>query len=131
MNKKDARTTPQRALLYVCDELRRCDVQLKYFLADTPERHAAMGISTTVTGYFACEWCTDKGFWDGSSVRHLPDAGAPLRTLEETKALAKSRFGQKNDKRKGVKKLTPLMELEGFDLFKQTPLDSMHHRVRL
>jgi len=48
----DAKTSPIEALSYICQELRRTNATVIKFHADTPERHAAMGISVATTGRY-------------------------------------------------------------------------------
>jgi hypothetical protein len=151
MNSPDDKLEPEAALRFVVDEIKECNIILEAFVADAPERCACKGLRSLAGKYrlllnfivlhvfvalillliclLSCDVCLSKGKTVKRFVRHdYMSMISERRTLEETKRIATSGLSPKDEARKGVKQYSPLFDIEGFDVFKMTPVEPMHNQ---
>lgn len=129
--KGKASLTAEETLRYVIDEIKSLPgVQVLRFIADTPERGLCLGLKGHMA-YYGCSWCEAPGVNKFNARRYGPStADAPRRTLESVVEIAKNLENlQSYEEQKGVKLLSPLVELKeavGFDMIKDSPVEIMH-----
>ena len=104
-------------LRHVLDEYDPAVVPLRFVIADAPKRAALSGLKQHSSN-FACQYCqaekVDRAYpW----TTH----GAPLRTNEETRAIADSGRDYR-----GVKKPSPLRSITTLDIINHIPAEKMH-----
>ncbi|CAF2099218.1 unnamed protein product [Rotaria magnacalcarata] len=103
-------------------------VRTQFFLADLPAK-ALFLKTTSFNGYYACNYCMTKGFWNGTSVIYPYNKNdLQLRTHREFIAAAKEAEEKTTEKRlanvQGVKGLSYLLRIFPYPI--QIVLDYMH-----
>jgi len=123
-------------LMPIINQVLANGMKLDLIVCDAPVR-AKIRRFLNHNGYFGCEYCYAKGEFSGG-VRwpFHGSKGMKLRTSKQTAAIAKRAQREKfkkvkiTDKRdlfQGVKSHSPLLDVPGFDLIRDIPVEYMHN----
>ena len=131
----------QKLLMPVVHACLACGVKVDKIICDAPER-AVVCSRINHNGYFACDLCEEEG----SGMPGVPGVRwpytrnqAPERThqaFQENAMEARRKLEAAKSKRlgrpgvavtKGVTNYTPLLDMEGFDIVRDVPVDYMHN----
>ena len=128
-------------LRLVLDQIRHCGCRLLFIVADAPVRAQLTGIKQH-NGYYSCIYCKIQGaphralrskrqtIYFSVTHRGHPPAARALNDHHETlRAIAKASSRTRQVDRKvaqGVVLKSPLLQVAGFNMFRQVPTEYMH-----
>ena len=118
-------------LLPIMRDMDQAGVRLRFLRADSKERKTLRAMQST-GAKFGCDFCEQKGIYTHRKVvfPYGGHIGAIRRTNESCRQQGAEALAigvKKTDHVKGVKGISPLLELEDFDMIKNLPMDSFHN----
>jgi hypothetical protein len=123
-------------LMPIVHQVLAIGLKLNYIVCDAPVR-AKLRKFLNHNGYFGCEYCYAKGeFSGGVRWSFQSSKGMKLRTAKQTAAIAKRadrdkfkavKVGDKRDLFQGVKSYSPLLDVPGFNIIHDIPVEYMHN----
>jgi hypothetical protein len=147
VGERDFRLLSNDIYTFISKELIKEGVTVVRYLADSPERHMALGVQRSGTYGFVfrllsafnlcylwcfcnrCEFCSARAEPENRVRRHNVDSLlASRRTVDEARAA--NLLPKDSGDRKGIQNESPLFLLydaQGFDPFRQTPVEPLHN----